>query len=213
MEPAAIQQDSGRNRGGRPPLSPAPTSASDTRALIAQEIVKTKPSASRLRYLRALLESFEDAESEAKAEAAEAVANPLQQQANELEQAELEQKRLEYQRRRDLGEQRRSADGNKMSALQEENASLRQKNAILTAKLSEQEASMKKLQVEFSELQNKFCVLNTEMADLKRLAEEWASIKAAVQSELKSVCNPEERITVSFSGVTTINATGALRKP
>lgn len=201
---SAGQPDPGRKKGGRPPLPPAPKNASDTRALIAQEVVKTKPSQSRLRYLRALLHSFEDAEVQAKAEAAAVSANRLQQEASDLKRAEIEQKRLEYQRRRELGEHRQSAEGSKrMTALQDENVRLQ-------AKVSEQEASMKKLQDEYSEMRGKYLRQLMEMPYLQRQADELVSIKAGVQSELKSVCNADERIAILRAELESLKKEGPL---
>jgi chromosome segregation ATPase len=207
---AIMRPDSWRRKGGRPPLPTAPKNASDSRTLIAEEVVKTKPSPSRLRYLRALLKSFEHAEAQVRAAEADAIANRLEQEANDLKRTEIEQKRLEYQRRRELGQQRQqSADASEeITALQEENARLRQEKANLNAKVSEQESSMKKLQDESSELQNKFSVVNMDMQNLQRQADELASIKTAVQSELKSVCSAEERMAVLLAELDSLKQQG-----
>ncbi len=87
------------NKGGRPRLSTPPTSTAECRALIAEEIVKSKPKASRLRVLYRLLRAFErgdvQAASELKVKALET--------ANRLKQEALDLRRLEYQRRFALG--------------------------------------------------------------------------------------------------------------
>jgi hypothetical protein len=191
MESAAIEQDSTRNKGGRPPLPPVPTGASDTRALIAQEIVKTKPSASRLRYLRALLKSFEDAEAQAKAEAAAAVANRLQQEANHLKQTELEQQRLEYQRRRELGKQRQSAeDAKKTAALQDELAVQQQQNDTLR----HENNALRSEAAECAVLRDKNATLTVKVAALQQQADELATIKAAASQEFGSLFNTDARV-------------------
>jgi len=190
-KPATIEQDSRRHKGGRPPLSPAPTCASDTRALIAQEIVKTKPSASRLRSLRALLKSFEDAEAQAKAEAAAAAANRLQQEANDLKRADIEQKRLEYQRRREVGQQRQSVDeGKQIFALRDELAVKKQENDALR----NENNTLRSQAAESAAIRDENAVLTVKVAALQRQADELASIKATVSRELGSLFNTDERV-------------------
>ena len=64
-----------KNRGGRPPLATAPQTAAEIRALIATEIVKTTPNATKLRHLQKLLKSQEHAEEQAETQAAAERAN------------------------------------------------------------------------------------------------------------------------------------------
>lgn len=87
------------NKGGRPRLSTPPTSTAECRALIAEEIVKSKPKASRLRVLYRLLRAFERGDAQA---ASELKVKALES-ANRLKQEALDLRRLEYQRRFALG--------------------------------------------------------------------------------------------------------------
>ena len=93
-----------KNKGGRPPLPPAPKSAGDCRTLIALETVKTKPRERTMRYLYRLLKAFIAAEDAARVEAR----TKALEEANQLKAAELDLKRSEYRRRRELGIQRKS---------------------------------------------------------------------------------------------------------
>jgi len=47
-----------KNKGGRPPLAAPPLTAAETRAVIATEVVKTTPNATKLRHLQKLLKSL-----------------------------------------------------------------------------------------------------------------------------------------------------------
>ena len=91
-----------RNRGGRPPQPPAPTNATECRALIAREVVRHKPRELTLRGLYRLLREFTAADK-----------NPIElrrvealEQANRQKQDEIELKKqdaalrhAEYRRR------------------------------------------------------------------------------------------------------------------
>jgi hypothetical protein len=88
-----------KNKGGRPCIPPAPQNATQCRALIATEVVKTKPRQRTLTCLYRLLKAFERAEDSAAAD----LKNQLQAEANRLKQEELAEMRREYQRRFDLG--------------------------------------------------------------------------------------------------------------
>lgn len=88
-----------KNKGGRPPLAAPPQTAAETRALIATEIVKTKPNSAKLRHLQKLLNSQQQAEEHAEAQAAANRANGLAAEANELSRAE-------YQRRYQVGQRK-----------------------------------------------------------------------------------------------------------
>jgi hypothetical protein len=98
-----------KRKAGRPPLPPAPQNAADTRALIAGEIVKTKPRERTLRHLYRLLKVFERADVQSAAE----LKNRLLDEANRLKQAELEVKRAEYQRRYELGQRTKQLKQNR----------------------------------------------------------------------------------------------------
>lgn len=87
------------NKGGRPRLSTPPTSTAECRALIAEEVVKSKPKAGRLRVLYRLLRAFERAD----AQAASELKVKAIETANRLKQEALDLRRLEYQRRFALG--------------------------------------------------------------------------------------------------------------
>jgi hypothetical protein len=93
--------EASKNRGGRPPLPRAPESPADCRRLIAQEVVRTKPSDYRLRQLHKLLRAFEKADAQAAAD----LNNRLLEEANRLRREDLALKRAEYQRRYALGQQ------------------------------------------------------------------------------------------------------------
>lgn len=77
-----------KRKGGRPPLPAPPTDAAATRALIAQETVKTNPSERRLRYLYRLLKSFVAAEEAARMDL-----------KNRIAREELELRKADYQLR------------------------------------------------------------------------------------------------------------------
>ena len=99
MIEATLTPQRPKNRGGRPCIPPAPRDAAETRALIAGEVVKTKPRERTLRHFYRLLRAFEQAE----AQAAGDLKNELLEEANRLKQEELAETRREYQRRFDLG--------------------------------------------------------------------------------------------------------------
>jgi hypothetical protein len=88
-----------KRKGGRPCIPPAPRDAAETRALIAAEVVKTKPRERTLRHFYRLLRAFEQSE----AQAAGDLKNKLLEEANRLKREEIAETRREYQRRFDLG--------------------------------------------------------------------------------------------------------------
>ena len=102
MTDEIVKPEVKRNRGGRPPQPPAPTNATECRALIAQEVVRHKPRELTLRGLYRLLREFTAADK-----------NPIElrrvealEQANRQKQDEIELKKqqaalqsAEYRRR------------------------------------------------------------------------------------------------------------------
>ena len=128
------QATSTKNKGGRPPLAAPPKTAAETRILIAIEIVKTTPNASKLRHLQKLLKSQQQAEEHAEVQAAAERANRLLAEANEL-------KRAEYQRRYQLGQQKKASANERDITLQlksvtTENGTLRETVASLRGELA-----------------------------------------------------------------------------
>ena len=87
------------NKGGRPRLSTPPTSTAECRALIAEEVVKSKPKAGRFRVLYRLLRAFERGD----VQSATDLKVKALDTANRLKQESLDLRRLEYQRRFALG--------------------------------------------------------------------------------------------------------------
>src|ERR1035438_2728207 len=99
--PTNDQAPNPKNRGGRPPLAAPPQTAAETRAVIATEVVKTTPNATKLRHLQKLLKSQQQAEEHAEVQTAALRKNELLAEADEL-------KRAEYQRRYQLGQQKKT---------------------------------------------------------------------------------------------------------
>ena len=109
------------NKGGRPRLSTPPTSTVECRALIAEEVVKNKPRASRLRVLYRLLRAFERGDAQVTAE----LKVKALETANRLTQEAADLKRLEYQRRFVLGPIGVKRMREKIEKLEAENVALR----------------------------------------------------------------------------------------
>jgi hypothetical protein len=193
-KPAAIEQDStrSRNKGGRPPLPSAPKDASDTRALIAQEIVKTKPNSSKLRHLQKLLKSQQEAEEHAEVQAAALRKNELLAEANELSRAE-------YQRRYQLS-QRKKADANEgeltlqLKNVATENGTLRETVASLSGELARAQSESQRLADERESLMRERDALQATVNNLQPQADALALIKRDVQTELGSMLNTDERV-------------------
>jgi FtsZ-binding cell division protein ZapB len=185
-----------KNRGGRPPLAAPPQTAAETRALIASEIVKTTPNASKLRHLQKLLESQEHAEERAVTQAAAERANRLLAEANEL-------RRTEYQRRYQLSQQKKatSNDAHVTTQLTAENNTLRETVASLQGELARlQEESQRladerqTLMRERDTLQAQNDALQATVQTLQPQADALARIKSDVQTELGSMLNADESV-------------------
>src|ERR1039458_7522915 len=127
-----------KNRGGRPPLAAPPQTAAETRSLIATEIVKTTPNATKLRHLQKLLKSQEHAEEQAETQAAAERANRLLAEANEL-------RRTEYQRRYHLSQQKKAVLNDVTMQLTAENNTLRETVASLRGELARRDDVSKRL--------------------------------------------------------------------
>jgi hypothetical protein len=188
---ATGQPDCGPKKGGRPPLAAPPQTAAETRSLIATEIVKTTPNASKLRHLQKLLKSQQQAEEHAEVQAAALRKNALLAEANGL-------KRAEYQRRYLLGQQklRQKLNATENAALQKTIASLR--DELSAAPKPEQ---LNLLQNELSRLKNERETLLQEnerltatIQDLQPKADALARIKDDVQTEFGSMLNTDESV-------------------
>jgi hypothetical protein len=84
-----------KRTGGRPPLPPAPRDATETRTLIAAEVVKTNPRVRTLQQLYRLLKSYVGAEDRARADAKTRAI----EESNRLKQEELALKKQDYRLR------------------------------------------------------------------------------------------------------------------
>jgi hypothetical protein len=138
MTEEIVKPEVKRNRGGRPSFPPAPTNATECRALIAAEVVRHKPRELTLRGLYRLLKEFSAAEK-----------NPVElrklealEQANRQRQEELELKRQEAALRH--AEYKRRFAGmphgaqqllRTVARLEQENAALRKQVADLVTEL------------------------------------------------------------------------------
>lgn len=118
-----------KNRGGRPPLATPPQTAAETRALIATEIVKTTPNATKLRHLQQLLKSQQQAEEHAEVQAAALRKNELLAEGNEV-------RRAEYRRRYQLSQQNKAVLNDITTQLTAENNTLRETVASLRGELA-----------------------------------------------------------------------------
>ena len=185
-----------KNKGGRPPLAAPPQTAAETRALIASEIVKTTPNASKLRHLQKLLESQEHAEERAVTEAGAERANRLLAEANEL-------RRTEYQRRYQLSQQKKatSNDAHVTTQLTAENNTLRETVASLQGELARLQEGSQRLADERETLMRERDTLRTQNDALKATvqtlqpqADALARIKSDVQTELGSMFNADDRV-------------------
>lgn len=192
-----------RNKGGRPPLTAPPQTAAETRALIASEIVKTTPNASKLRHLQKLLKSQEHAEEQAVTQAAAERANRLLAEANEL-------RRTEYQRRYQLSQQKKATSNGthvtvelmtQLKNLTVENNTMRETVASLRSELARvQDGSQRltderdTLMRERDSLQAQNVALQITVQTLQPQADALARIKSDVQAELGSMFNADDRV-------------------
>jgi uncharacterized coiled-coil DUF342 family protein len=182
--------DTTKNKGGRPPLPPPPTTATETRALIAAELVKTKPSTFRVRQLQKLLRSQELAADFAIKERA----NTLLTEANEL-------KRSEYLRRYELGQQRADAEVAADSRLVErldnmttENSTLHSTVTTLQGELAQVKDELVRTKSERDEFQQANETLTKTVARLQPQADTLARIRNEAQGELSAIRNTDQRL-------------------
>jgi chromosome segregation ATPase len=190
-----------KNKGGRPPLAAPPQTAAETRAVIAIEVVKTKPNGTKLRHLQRLLKSQEHAEEQAVAQAAAERANRLLAEANEL-------RRAEYQRRYQLSQQKKAtstealrADTHVTTQLTAENNTLRETVASLHGELARVQDGSQRLAVERETLMRERDTLQQEnerltaiIQNLQPQADALARIKGDVEGELNCLFNTDDKV-------------------
>jgi uncharacterized coiled-coil DUF342 family protein len=156
-----------KNKGGRPSLAAPPLTAAETRALIAIEIVKTTPNATKLRHLQKLLKSQEHAEDQAAAERA----NRLLAEANELKRSDTTQ----------------------LKELTVERTTLRDTVASLREQLARVQEHVTRLTHERDTLMRERDALQATVNNLQPQADALARIKSDVQGELDCLFNADEK--------------------
>jgi chromosome segregation ATPase len=183
-----------KNKGGRPALAAPPLTAAGTRALIAVEIVKTTPNATKLRHLQKLLKSQQQAEEHAEVQAAALRKNELLAEANEL-------RRAEYQRRYQVGQQRKApsnealrADTHVTTQLTAENNTLRETIASLRGELARVKDGFTRLKDERDTLMQERDALQATVKNLQPQADALARIKSDVLGELNCLFNADEKV-------------------
>jgi len=176
-----------KNRGGRPPLAAPPQTAAETRALIAIEIVKTTPNATKLRHLQKLLKSQQQAEEHAEVQAAALRKNELLAEANEL-------RRAEYRRRYELSQQKKTVLNDVTTQLTAENNGLRESVASLRDELALVQDGLTRLKDERDTLMRERDALHATVSTLQPQADALARIKTDVQTELGSMLNTDEKV-------------------
>jgi uncharacterized coiled-coil DUF342 family protein len=176
-----------KNKGGRPPLAAPPQTAAETRALIASEIVKTTPNASKLRHLQKLLKSQEHSEELAVTQAAAERANRLLAESNEL-------RRAEYRRRYQLSQQNKAVLNDVTTQLTAENNGLGESVASLRDELARVQDGLTGLKDERDTLMRERDALHATVKNLQPQADALARIKNDVQGELSSMLNTDDRV-------------------
>jgi uncharacterized coiled-coil DUF342 family protein len=181
-----------KNRGGRPPLAAPPQTAAETRAVIATEVVKTTPNATKLRHLQKLLKSQQQAEEHAEVQTAALRKNELLAEANEL-------KRTEYQRRHQVSQQKKATSTDvttQLKTLTAENTGLRESVASLRDELARVQDEFTRLKDERDTLQRENDVLAATVQTLQPQADALARIKRDVQTELGCLLNTDEKVLI-----------------
>jgi uncharacterized coiled-coil DUF342 family protein len=179
-----------KNRGGRPPLAAPPQTAAETRAVIATEVVKTTPNATKLRHLQKLLKSQQQAEEHAEVQTAALRKNELLAEANEL-------KRTEYQRRHQVSQQKKATSTDvttQLKTLTAENTGLRESVASLRDELALVQDGLTRLKDERDTLMRERDALHATVSTLQPQADALARIKTDVQTELGSMLNTDEKV-------------------